>query len=251
MNASTIIQDIIDSKNYFSVICKRSNISKIIDFAFGNSNSSSQNASLGVLISIVQLHNEKKNSKNASKSINHDDNDDEPTLQNSDDEDESQSFSASNLVEMITTNISKIVEGLSPNTETDMLETTYLEKVQPLGSYRLRLVELVFYLVKLSKPQILSALSRSEIFAKLTALMSFYPWNNFLQLRIIQIFEEVIKNSDHREFRTEVLTSSKIGEILVELGKKTMYTHKSERPIRHGYMATVIKIANMLKDAKD
>lgn len=107
--------------------------------------------------------------------------------------------------------MSKIVNALTLEENPTEIETTYLEKVKPLGSFRLRVIELVYHLVKLNKPQILSALSSSDIFAQLVKLLIAYPWNNFLQLKFISLFEDIISNSDHREFRHEVLTNSKIG----------------------------------------
>ena len=153
---------------------------------------------------------------------------------------------------MIASNVNRMVVALVPVSDSLEIETTYSERIRPLGSFRLRLIELVISLVKLNKPQILSALSGSEIFSKITTLVVAYPWNNFLQLKVIHLFEDIIGNSDHREFRTEVLTSSKIGELLMNLAKVSNYTHiDSQRPIRHGYMATVVKIANALQKVRD
>jgi len=74
-------------------------------------------------------------------------------------------------------------------------------------------------------------------------LLENYPWNNFLQLKAISIFDEIL-DSNNAEFRLAALTSSKIGETLIALSNKTKFDHASSRTISQGYMAVVTKIAN-------
>jgi len=47
------------------------------------------------------------------------------------------------------------------------------------------------------------------------------------------------------------LNSSNIGQTLIKLSKDSQFKHPSDRPIRHGYMAAVIKIANVISKSKD
>ena len=52
--------------------------------------------------------------------------------------------------------------------------------------------------------------------------------------------------------RKYVFENSQICQELLKLGKASVYDHiTSKRPIRHGYMAVVIKIANYLIKNKD
>ena len=57
--------------------------------------------------------------------------------------------------------------------------------------------------------------------------------------------------SDHKEFRSAALANSQIGETMIKLAKQANFEHPSKRPIRHGYMATVIKIANAFQRHND
>jgi len=54
----------------------------------------------------------------------------------------------------------------------------------PLGHLRLRIIELIYHLVRLNKPSILEKLAETEVFAQISQLVEVYPWNNFLQLKV-------------------------------------------------------------------
>lgn len=123
---------------------------------------------------------------------------------------------------------------------------THVEFV-PLGQQRLRTVELVLNLVKLKKEVLYQALGRSVIFKNVVSLVKQYPWNNFLQLRVINLFTEVIDNCDNATFRQDFFKSSGIGQSIVEMSKEASFTLGSTRRIRNGYMNLVINIANKLQ----
>jgi len=79
-------------------------------------------------------------------------------------------------------------------------------------------------------------------------LVKTYQWNNFLQLKVINICTEVIENSDNAEFRKQFLTSSGIAKALVEMSEKAFIQMESERQIRNGYMALVVSVSNKLQN---
>jgi hypothetical protein len=74
-----------------------------------------------------------------------------------------------------------------------------------------------------------------------------FPWNNFLQLKVINIFTEILENQDNQDFIKAFLASSKVGPAIVEMQAQAMYTMESERQIRHGFMAVVVSISNKLQ----
>lgn len=49
----------------------------------------------------------------------------------------------------------------------------------------------------------------------------------------------------------QALTSSNIGQTLITLAAKNSFDHRSGNAIRHGYMAVVVKIANLLVKNKN
>ena len=93
---------------------------------------------------------------------------------------------------------------------------------------------------------VLDSLAESECFAKISNLLSVFPWNNFLQLKVISIYEEILEHSENVAFRQAVIEKSNIAQTLCTLAKQASFQHESERNIRHGYMAAVIKLGNCL-----
>jgi hypothetical protein len=73
-----------------------------------------------------------------------------------------------------------------------------------------------------------------------------YPWNNFLQLKIINLFEEILNKNEDEELKKYVLESSGIGHAITELSKEASFEMDSKNMIRNGFMAVVIDIANKL-----
>jgi len=80
----------------------------------------------------------------------------------------------------------------------------------PLGSLRLKIIEFVHLMLKLNKTSIIEALADTDIFSQISDLVETYPWNNFLQLKVIAIYEEVLDTIDDKS-RNIILKKSNIG----------------------------------------
>jgi hypothetical protein len=65
-------------------------------------------------------------------------------------------------------------------------------------------------------------------------------------LKVTAIYEEIFENNQHAELSKKVLEQGDIGRTLINLAKEPFYKHESGRPIRHGYMSTVIKLSNLI-----
>jgi hypothetical protein len=50
-------------------------------------------------------------------------------------------------------------------------------------------------MVKLNKAAIFEAIKGSDVLEKCLQLLKSYPWNNFLQLKVSSIFEDIIENA--------------------------------------------------------
>ena len=163
LNASSILQDALDTKEYYGIICKRNNISKLLDFAVPaqeQSNVESQNAALGVLTQIISLYTDRKKEGKRKNSEDNNEEEDATVQQNSDEEGEECS-----LITLIAGNIPRIVSYLEQQTaQTNLLETSYDVKIVPLGSLRLKLIELMFNLIKLNKDALLMSLVETDFF---------------------------------------------------------------------------------------
>ena len=136
------------------------------------------------------------------------------------------------MITFIAANIPRIVSYLDQQTaQTNLLETSYDVKIVPLGSLRLKLIELMYNLIKLNKDALLLSLVETNFFGQLSHLIEVYSWNNFLQLKSSSIFDEIL-DSANKQFAARALKSSNIGQVLINLGSKTSYDHQSTRTIR-------------------
>lgn len=68
------------------------------------------------------------------------------------------------------------------------------------------------------------AVVETNFFGQVSHLLEVYPWNNFLQLKSITIFDEIL-DSSNKEFAAKALKSSNIGQTLINLGNKTSFDH--------------------------
>lgn len=223
LNASSILQDVLENnKDFYSIICKKNNIQQLINLAFSEEqNSSSQNSALAVLVALVQIYHEKKKDQEKKRG---DDEEEDSTVQATSDEEDAANVNP--LVDVLSNNIRKISEYLNsgnsiPQTEID---TSYDLKIVPLGHFRLRIVDLVYHLLKLRNEKISNGVLDTELLPKISLLLENYPWNNFLQLKVIALYEEIFENGT-KEFKQAALSKSNIIDTLTKLGGITKFEH--------------------------
>lgn len=260
LNVCTIITDLFETKEYYNIIMQKENIEKIATYAtysFESGSKQSKASSLQVLNQIIANHIErsKKKDKNADREKADLDEDDVTVQPNSDDEkdDNADGSSASvdaqgqMLVEVIVSKLTNIEEILrADHTGNEIATSLNTGTYVPLGLQRLHTVELVYKLVCMRKDAMYEALGKSIIFKRVIELTKVYAWNNFLQLKVINLFEEVLNNCTNGDFKKAVLISSGIGKAIVEMGASPSYNMESTKTIRNGYMAVVVDISNKL-----
>lgn len=100
--------------------------------------------------------------------------------------------------------------------------------------------------MKLGRESLFAAIRQSDFFSRVSTLLELYPWNNFLQLKVIGLYEDLLEGGASKDFRKAALEGSRIGPTLIGLGSQTSFDHGSGRNIRHGHMATVVRLANLL-----
>ncbi len=125
--------------------------------------------------------------------------------------------------------------------------------IPALGHYKLRCVELVQQLIKIGGKTIQDILGASNIFSIIMRLVEKFPWNNFLQIKVISIFEDIVEKIENEEFRKNVLKESQLLKYLVKFTEKASFImgHDNSRETRNGQMALVIKLGNMIQKNRD
>lgn len=151
------------------------------------------------------------------------------------------------LVEVIIDKVGDIEEVLRADHKMEAIGTSLSSTaIAPLGTQRLHMVELVYKLVCMKHETIYKVLGDSKVFARIIDLVKAFPWNNFLQLKVMGLFEEVLVNSENSDFKANVLKSSGIGPAILEMSEQAEMKLESDRSIRNGFMAVVIDVANKL-----
>ena len=207
-----------------------------------------------VLTTLCQLFHDKIGSGSAKKKRENDDDEDITNMIHSDEED-NDSFQNIPLIVVLKENIQKLSDTLEEAIPSDKIDTAFdSAQIVPLGQVRLKVVELSLFVFKLHSPQINEAIQMSELLAKISQLILNHPWNNFLQLKAIAIYEEIFENKDTSKDREFFLKGSNLGETLIELAKAPFCTHESSKNYRNGYMAVVVKLGLLIQkhvDKKD
>lgn len=255
LNASQIIVDNLEYKSFFSHICRRAGIQKLIDIAFAEPQEgqelpefwqSSKDSALLVLIAVINKFSEKVKNGGKLGKFDRDEDDEDMTLKN--DSDEDQDEVEQGIINSLVDVVKKIQDSLSSDPRNVRVGGTQYssEDYVPLGRFRLRAIELFLILIKLHRQALYDAITDSEILAALFQLVHKYPWNNFLHLKFQYVWTEILTVSQNPEFRKACLIKSDIAKEFTSLADKSYYTHASERKNRAGHMHLVTHISNLL-----
>jgi len=101
-------------------------------------------------------------------------------------------------------------------------------------------------MVQMKKNILYTATGETEMFKNIMTLVHKYQWNNFLQLKVIELCDEVLDNCDNDAFKKQFLNGSGIAKTLVDMAKDAQHKMESERLIRNGYMGLVVSISNKM-----
>ena len=116
----------------------------------------------------------------------------------------------------------------------------------PLGKIKLRAVELLQAIVSLKKAPVIDEVRDQEVMQVVLKLIKKHPWNNMVQLKAHQIFEDVFQSDLKKEQKLEFLKKSEVTQSLINMAEDPQVTFSSGNNIRNGFMGFVIKLANLL-----
>lgn len=251
LNATTLLSENIENREYFNIIAKRENLTQLFEIAFSHVNEECRKSGLNVIVEVlnvfIEKHRNADHSEEPKKAINESE-DYEVVQQEEPEHVESPEEIA--ISQILMTYIGQLPELLSkaPNYRVNCAMAD--GGLEPLGQYRLHLTRLVNLILKFNKDELNNELLANDIFRNLSELITKHPWNNFFQLKIISIYEEILEHSKDAQFRQKALKSSMIVETILGITESPSFTFVSERQIRHGYMGMIIRISNSLQSAQ-
>lgn len=143
-------------------------------------------------------------------------------LANSDEEDGSKGENAirgqvDTLVAVLSAKMPAIVAKLSLDADASKRTLQVSDtQIVPLGQQRLHTVELIANVVLIPRESLHRALIDSAVFARIMDLTKTFPWNNMLQVRVMNLMERVISGTTitNETFRAQFLEQAQITKTL-------------------------------------
>ena len=127
------------------------------------------------------------------------------------------------------------------------ISTTFNQnRIVPLGKIKLRAVELLQAIVSLKKTQIITAVSESGVMASALKLIEKHPWNNMIQLKVQQIFEDALQSDLDPVEKRDFLKMAEVTTILTRMADTPEVRFASGNSIRNGQMGFVVKLSNFI-----
>ncbi len=111
LNGSSIIQDMLEIKEFYQMICKRENLKNILTYAFSSEPQiCSQNAALAVLNAICHWYGEKH--KMSGKKVNDNTQEDEDMIMQGNSDEEAEDELGKNMLAELQESIPALIENL-------------------------------------------------------------------------------------------------------------------------------------------
>lgn len=102
-------------------------------------------------------------------------------------------------------------------------------------------------MVQFRKDDLYTALGDSQVFKNIMDLVKKYPWNNFMQLKVMSLVDEIFDHCENAQFKTKFMNVSGIGKALVGMAEQAEFEMSSGRKIRNGFMGLVVQVSNKLQ----
>jgi len=125
----------------------------------------------------------------------------------------------------------------------DEVTTTHGVLRPPLGSTRLKTIELFVEMTALVHRPVMEELHKLEVFKKCLGLFMRYEMNNFLHNMVMKMFDALLE-SPFDDLKVQVLQSCGLVEQLVEAHRLNQQALDTARGIRKGYMGHVTRLSN-------
>jgi hypothetical protein len=180
---------------------------------------------------------------------------------NSDQKNQKEMLENTLLGECVLQHLEGILRNFLPFPDPDkiysyQIEGTFGNYYKPLGSKRVKLVELVFYLLNYFK-NVQSVLDKILVKSEFLNYLVFYffqhEWNNLYQLNFENFMKAYLNNiSNHPEMTRYLFEELKLLEVFIQKGTPSTedceagFSFNSGRKINHGYFAILIELCHKL-----
>jgi hypothetical protein len=155
------------------------------------------------------------------------------------------------FLKKITDSIRDISGYLDEETGTEYT-ASFGGRIQPLGTTKLKLIEILLYAIKLNNVKINREIALQKVYQRLMKLLMKYEWNNILHNFVEKIFITTLEGDSH-VLKKALLHESELMKFFEDSTKEADYTipNAQKRKIRKGYLGHITKIAIALPKLKE
>lgn len=141
--------------------------------------------------------------------------------------------------------------------------------MKPLGSTRLKLIELTSLAIKLNKSAVIEKIISSNLFGTILSLFCTYEWNNMLHNQVEKILNMVLLESQYLSLKKHVIFNcgwtrlklliiwpqlfedQKLLSLIIKLTDSPDFAFREERKIRKGYIGHLVRLSNKINESTD
>jgi hypothetical protein len=152
------------------------------------------------------------------------------------------------LIKRLADNIPHIAKYLAEN-NSEQFKSSYGKQIVPLGSSRLKMIELVLLSLKANNQTIVTQLIESEIIKTVLDLFIKYEWNNLLHNLTEKIINQILDGT-FDELKEYIFTRCQLVNFMLDCTKDINAT-MSKGTLRKGWLGQIFRLANKLVDSKD
>ena len=175
----------LEHKEFLDNFCNSDKVEKLIEIGFakeeGEDVLNSRTSAIAVLNTLVQLYLDRKTENEGEGRRPRG----EFVFSNiAKNEDSALDSDGESLSQILAKHARTILESLEVQSQSEGIPTTFGVTIQPLGHLRLKIVELVYLLIKMGNKQINEIIPNTNVLSKISKLIEQHHWNNFLHLKV-------------------------------------------------------------------
>jgi hypothetical protein len=195
LNASIILSDLMENKDYFAVLSKKAVQQKLFDIIHAPEHDKSSKCAAMVVLSkyIYQF----KNGKEDNDSDKGADEDDDIIIHNESENEEDKGGDSKDkaFFDVLASHVEPMKTILKSQVDAEYLSSLNSETYRPLGILRMRAVELLNQIIKVNQPVIFDAFKRSNIMAVLMELCEMHVWQNLMHIKIHEMWDCIFRSA--------------------------------------------------------
>lgn len=131
-------------------------------------------------------------------------------------------------------------------------KTQFGGEVQPFGSARLKILELVIISMKANNRKIYAKIAEIGLLETLLGLIVKYEWNNMIHNQVEKVLTLILDGASE-ELKVNLFEKAHLLEVIAQACEEPDFTmlNPKERKVRRGYLGQLIRLSAKITESKD